>query len=150
MKHSNFVRGTFFAAIAVFSVNQTALARSHDAPPVGVATPITQQAFVPMVFGAVKGDCLVINRGSGGWSCNKLEETGYYRINFDPALPRAPICQAAATATKKEAAADDNVFTTYRVGRTNFHVESIDVAGNGSEGWAFQDASFNFLCVWAP
>jgi hypothetical protein len=148
MKHSNFVRGTFFAAIAVFSVNQTALARGHDAP-VGVATPIIQQAFVPMLFGSVKADCSTINAGSGGWSCKKLE-TGFYRIDFDPALPRSPICQAAATATKKEAAADDNVFTTYRVGRTNFHVESIDVAGNGSEGWAFQDASFNFLCVWAP
>jgi len=146
MKHSNFVRGTFFAAIAVFSVNQTALAKG---PPVGVAAPVTQQVLLPMVFGSVKADCSTINRGSGGWSCNKLE-VGYYRIDFDPALPRSPICQAAATATKKEAAADDNVFTTFRVGRTNFHVESIDVAHSNTEGWIYQDASFNFLCVWAP
>jgi len=148
MKHSIFVRGTFLAAIAAFSGNQSALATSHDTP-TGVAAPVTMQVQMPMVFGSVKQDCSIINRGSGGWSCDKVD-TGYYRIMLDPALPRAPICQAAATATNKDAAANDNVFTTYRVGRTNFHVESIDVAGNGSEGWVFQDASFNFLCVWAP
>ncbi len=130
MKLKNLVSGTIIA-LAAMSMTNVATAD----PKVGI------------LFGSVQADCKPINVGTGGWTCKKSAK-GRYVIQLKPKIPKVPVCQAAPTATKKDSAADDNVFTTVAVKKSGFMVESLDVAGNGSSGWAYQDASFNFVCMW--
>jgi hypothetical protein len=136
MKMTNLVGRTIIGTFAVFSMTNVAAAELPTTMP-------------SILFGSVEADCRTINAGTKGWTCQRTDR-GQYKITFKSKLPNVPVCQAAATATKKDSAADDNVFTTYAITKRSFMVESLDVAGNDSSGWAYQDASFNFICMWMP
>ncbi|RKZ76270.1 MAG: hypothetical protein DRR19_28755 [Candidatus Parabeggiatoa sp. nov. 1] len=143
------VSGTIIGTFAVLSMTNVAAGDLQMATGLSVPTVPAFTTQLPMLFGSVHADCKPINVGTGGWSCKKTA-TGVYQIRLKPSLPNIPVCQAAATATKADAPAYDNVFTTHVIGKTEFVVESIDVAANGKDGWAYQDASFSFICMWMP
>ncbi len=149
MTKTKMVSGTIIGTFAVLSMTNVAAGDIGNATGLSVPTVPAFTTTLPMLFGSVHADCKPINVGTGGWSCKKTAK-GVYQIRLKPSLPNVPVCQAAATATKMDSAADDNVFTTIAIKTNGFMVESIDVAGNGKNGWAYQDASFSFICMWMP
>ncbi|MCP5051123.1 MAG: hypothetical protein GY940_28420 [bacterium] len=96
-------------------------------------------------FGTIKKDGTVENKGSGDWTSLKIG-TGEYDINFTSAKAVTPVVSASAFGGSGSAASD-NVFSTYNILTTGFHVVSLDVAGNKDPGYTPQDASFSFIAV---